>query len=383
MPAPTYTLTVNRKAFLAALQAHKNNVASKSTLLALEYIHIDPAAGTLHTVCNHTFNHLRTPASFIGHTANPEPILLHYRRLVDALKSVTAATVDIEYSDKGATVRAGKISLSIPAMSAEEFPPFPRLPDVQPTPLPPGFGDALKRTLPAASTDEARPILCAVHVVNRGKGEMMVETADGFRLYRVNIPAPAFNYPEVDYMIPATAAPFLMGANDGGDVYYIPRGGEPSTPTGPALYIRAGDIELAPEMSAHFKNYPDLEQVIPTAPPCGTYTASLADWMEAIKPLKSNKETALLRVSATSTGLTFAIGDENRVELALELTPDVFKYEKPLNFGVNVNFLADTLEQAGATGEKVSLNTPCIETCPFTVKAGAFLAVLMPMHIGS
>lgn len=370
------TIKANRKALIATLQAHRGNVANKSTLPCLEYIHIEPARGLLHSIHNNTFNYLRTPSP-VHAPGLALPVCLHYRRLLDALKALTADSVDIEYTTEpvhSATVRAGKISMSIPALDPCEFPPFPAAPDVTPVLLPPDFGKALKRVLPAASTDEARPVLNAVHVKAR-KGETILETADGFRLYRVTIPDTGSA--EYDFLLPATAAAFLTGINSGA-AYYIP-----GPLTYARLYIEAQGIELEVNLgNLSSAKYPDLEQVIPVQPPCATYTAPFATWQEAIKPLRSVKAD-LLRVRATKSGLDFSIHmDESAVDLSLELPPDVYTYAEgqELNFGVNMGFFAETIEQAAANGDSPSLLLPCCNTIPLIIKGGDFTAVVMPMH---
>lgn len=102
--------------------------------------------------------------------------------LIEFITSLPEGVVEI--SEKGGTlaVISGGFEATIPCMSKEEFPPFPKHDKINKSEIiKETFLQALESVLFAAASDEGRPILTGVKIQKSGTDTLFVAT-DGYRL---------------------------------------------------------------------------------------------------------------------------------------------------------------------------------------------------------
>ncbi len=103
------------------------------------------------------------------------------RLLVDIVRALDPGAVVVEIIDDTAQVSSGRSEFSLRLIPADEF---PRSPEIDVVPLSvdaKSLAQALKQVVPAASSDDSRPVLTGVHVAAEGGGLRLVAT-DSYRL---------------------------------------------------------------------------------------------------------------------------------------------------------------------------------------------------------
>lgn len=167
---------VDRKELVAVLNAAKSFCAKKlregipnALLLCAEGAKLRITATDLET----TYAHL-IPAE----VEQEGSVIVDGKKISSLVKKLRRETVLFDLKEQLLDIRCGRASLDLETMPGEEYPATPSLgtgPLVNAAPL----RDALLVTLPAASTDEARPVLSSILLGDEGS---LVST-DGHRLH--------------------------------------------------------------------------------------------------------------------------------------------------------------------------------------------------------
>ena len=180
-------------------------------------------------------------------------------------------TVEIEKRTMKATVNGGEGSKSkaeLKGLDPEEFPPYRSMlkgdfkPEVVYTVNTADFAAAVSRVAICASGDESRPILSAVHFVQKGE-ELILEAADGFRLGRDSIAVEASkkNVKTVfSACVPAKTVLEVSKIMEGETIQIGFDNGE----NGQVRFV-SGNVEVASVTVQG--NYPDVDQIIPKKKP--------------------------------------------------------------------------------------------------------------------
>ena len=113
---------------------------------------------------------VRVPADVEGEGS----AVLVARLLVDTLAKLSSDTVTVEIGDDQAKIEAGRFRSEVRTLAASDF---PRLPEAEGEPVTVEAGplaEGLRQVVPAASRDDARPILTGVLVASTGQGVRLV-----------------------------------------------------------------------------------------------------------------------------------------------------------------------------------------------------------------
>ena len=111
----------------------------------------------------------------------PGKILVAGKLASDIVGSLPNKPINIEYDGTTVTLKTGKSKFELPAMTIEDYPVLPELPDVTGTIDPNLFAESISQVAVAAGRDDTLPMLTGVHVEIDGENVIMVAT-DRFRL---------------------------------------------------------------------------------------------------------------------------------------------------------------------------------------------------------
>jgi len=298
-----------------------------------------------------------------GHAVLPAKLM------TDIVRSVEQGAVAIETSDDQAHVSAGRSQFTVNLYPAEEFPQLP-----EPTGEPVSIAsaqllDGLHQVVPAASSDDSRPILTGVLVAAEADGLRLVAT-DSYRLAVRDLPGTSVLGEGQHVLIPSRALNELARVLSSSDQVDLILGERDARFTVGSTTLTTRLIE------GEFPNYRGL---IPSSQP-NRLLVSRSALIDAVRRVR------LLAREATPVRLTLASGS---LEL-LATTQDVgqasesvdAKYDgAELTVAFNPEYLLDGLEVT--PGDEVSLETvdalkPALLR---STESSEFLYLLMPVRV--
>jgi len=315
----------------------------------------------------------------------PGGVVIPAKSLDDALGKLPDKPVEGLLTPATVTLglQAGRTKFNFKGIPFEEFPLIP-VAELGTAPAFKGedFIAALKAVIPAAATDEARPILTGVYIKMDDEGELTLESADGFRLHHKVLHTHVHGQ-HFSVVVPARALAVVVKKFIGGDTTIlmdIPKN------SGQVIFAQ-GETQIVSQLIEG--SFPDLNAVIPKShtvelklPKTGLIKSlEAADVMarEAahtvrIKPvLGTDTEPGHLEIVATSA----ETGDFHDSDLAVYITRST--EDKPFEFAVNGDYMAEMLKCSPDEQAVIELSS---QTAPIKLTATDFVAVCMPMHLG-
>jgi DNA polymerase-3 subunit beta len=308
--------------------------------------------------------------------------VLPARLFGDIVRSLEPGAVSVDVGEDEARIKSGRSEFSLRVLAAEDF---PRLPEVAGSGVrmdAAALAEALRQVIPAASRDDARPILTGVLLVAEGSGLRLVAT-DSYRLGVRDLPGES------------VLAAHLSGAAGEGRHVLVPAKalGELQRLLG------SGGIENQVELSFSDRDacfdtgrarvstrliegqFPNYQQLIPSGYPNRLVVAREA-FIEAVKRVRligRDRDNAPIRLMMSSAGLELQtiVHDVGQATETLDA-----KYEgTETTIAFNPEFLLDGL--GAISSEEVSVET--LDTSkPAIVKSaegGDFLYLLMPVRV--
>ena len=103
------------------------------------------------------------------------------RLFSEIVRQLEGGTVTVELADDDAQIEAGRFATTLRTLSAAEFPRLPETTETGVRVAAGAFAEALRQVVPAASRDDARPILTGVLLTASSGGLRLVAT-DSYRL---------------------------------------------------------------------------------------------------------------------------------------------------------------------------------------------------------
>jgi DNA polymerase-3 subunit beta len=300
-------------------------------------------------------------------------------RLVnDIVRALEPGAVELETTDDAARIASGRSEFSLKPLPAEEF---PRVAPVE--------GDevrfdaealvgALRQVLPAASTDDNRPILTGVLLAAEGEGLRLVAT-DSYRLAVVDLPGVSVLSSGKSVLVPSRALSELSKAlGDGGEITL--RLGERDASfasSGPGGDGGTGGIILTTRLIEG--EYPNYQGLIPSNQP-NLLTVNREALIEALRRVKLlARDATPVRLQMSPDGLELRAVTQDVGEGTESL--DAQYQGEELTVAFNPDYLLAGIEAAG--GDEVSLATidslkPAVVRDPTTED---FLYLLMPVRV--
>ena len=316
--------------------------------------------------------------------------VLPARLFGDIVRSLEPGAVSVDVGEDEARIKSGRSEFSLRVLAAEDF---PRLPEVAGSGVrmdAAALAEALRQVIPAASRDDARPILTGVLLVAEGSGLRLVAT-DSYRLGVRDLPGES------------VLAAHLSGAAAEGRHVLVPAKalgelqrllGSGAAP-GSAAPGTENQVELSfSDRDACFDTgrarvstrliegqFPNYQQLIPSGYPNRLVVPREA-FMEAVKRVRligRDRDNAPIRLMMSAAGLELQtiVHDVGQATETLDA-----KYEgTETTIAFNPEFLLDGLGAISA--EEVSVET--LDTSkPAIVRSaegGDFLYLLMPVRV--
>lgn len=190
---------------------------------------------------------------YIGAKVSEEgSITVPARLMQDFVSSLPSGVIDLRLQDNKLNITTDKYQSVINGVSAEDFPIMPAIADGQEWKV---SGKALKAALqqvvPAASSDEARPILTGVYI-HSFEGSLYVVATDSYRLAEKKLDT---TKQDINLLVPASALQDLLRilADEETDVHI--------THDEQQILFKVADVELVTRLIEG--SYPDYRKLIP------------------------------------------------------------------------------------------------------------------------
>lgn len=296
-------------------------------------------------------------------------------RLVnDIVKALEPGAVEFETTDDNARIASGRSEFSLKPLPADEF---PRVAPVE--------GDevrfdaealvgALRQVLPAASTDDNRPILTGVLLAAEGEGLRLVAT-DSYRLAVVDLPGVSVLSSGKSVLVPSRALSELSKALGSGGQITL-RLGERDASFSTASEGKGG-IQLTTRLIEG--DYPNYQGLIPQNQPnlLTVPRESLIEALRRVKLLARDATPVRLQMSADGVELRAVTQDVGEGQESV----DGSYAGEDLTVAFNPDYLLAGVE--AVTGDEITLATidslkPAVVRDPSTPD---FLYLLMPVRV--
>src|ERR687887_1491501 len=209
-------ITVPKDELASRLALVARGVSTRTAVLVLGGIRLRAEAGRLNLAA--TDMELSLRASLDANVEGEGEVVVPGRLLLDIARSLPESEVVIEHRPDEAVVvvTSGSANYRLHTYSAEDF---PRLPDVEATPLHSVDRDTLVETVArvgrSASRDESRPVLTGI-LVRFEPGKIVMAATDSYRLAVKETPVDGA-LPELEAIIPARALQELSRIAAGAD----------------------------------------------------------------------------------------------------------------------------------------------------------------------
>lgn len=348
--------------------AQRAVTARTGALPVLSGLLVSAAGGHLELVGSDLEITIRSTAS--ADVGEEGTAVLPARLFGDIVRALEGGVVSVEATPDEARISSGRSDFALRVLPAEEF---PRVHDSTGEAVRVGgalLAEALRQAIPAASRDDARPILTGVQLEARGEGLRLVAT-DSYRLGLRDLPGQQVLPEGTRVLVPAKALGELQRLLGEGDVAI--------TISERDATFEVGGVRITTRLiEGEFPNY---QQLIPSGYP-NRLTVGKEGFIEAIKRVRlvaQSREGAPIRLSlaAERVELTATAQDIGEAHELLEA-----KYEgEEMVVAFNPEFLLD-----GVTA--VDTDDVILETLdplkPATIRAQSgpdFLYLLMPVRV--
>ena len=319
--------------------------------------------------------------------------VLPARLFGDIVRSLEPGAVSVDVGEDEARIKSGRSEFSLRVLAADDF---PRLPEVAGSGVrmdATALAEALRQVIPAASRDDARPILTGVLLVAEGSGLRLVAT-DSYRLGVRDLPGESVLAAHLSGAA-AEGRHVLVPAKALGELQRLLGSGAGQGPGSSAAPGTENQVELSfSDRDACFDTsrarvstrliegqFPNYQQLIPSGYPNRLVVPREA-FIEAVKRVRligRDRDNAPIRLMMSAAGLELQtiVHDVGQATETLDA-----KYEgTETTIAFNPEFLLDGL--GAISSEEVSVET--LDTSkPAIVRSaegGDFLYLLMPVRV--
>ena len=287
----------------------------------------------------------------------------------DIVKAVPSGKIEVKIDGDEAQITAGRSEFSLRVIPADEFPRVAEPPESALELDAAAFRDSLKQVVPAASSDDSRPILTGVLMAAEEDGLRLVAT-DSYRLSVRDLPGTSVLSGDESVLVPSRSLSELSKVLDGDDTLTLRLGERDAT-------FEIGSVRVSTRLiEGDFPNYRGL---IPSSQP-NNLIVNRAELLEAVRRVRLlAQEATPIRMIMKSSGLELVAVTQD-VGQAHEAIDAKYTGEE-LTVAFNPEYLLNGLEVT--TGDEVSLETvdalkPAVLR---SVDNPEFLYLLMPVRV--
>ncbi len=288
----------------------------------------------------------------------------------DIVRSFKSGAVQVEIDGEQAHLSVGRSEFSLRLLAAEEYPRFER-PTTDPVTLDAeSLSHALKQVIPAASSDDSRPILTGVLLAAEDTGLRLVAT-DSYRLaVRDLFDAVGVLAEGQHVLVPSRALQELARVLGTGKEVQVRLGSRDAS-------FEVGGVQLTTRLiEGEFPNYRGL---IPKSQP-NRLTVERDAFLEALRRVRlMAQEATPVRVVMSADGLELRAITQDVGQAHEDIDADYDGQELTVAF--NPQYLLDGVEVAG--GERITLETVDALKPALVRTEGRddFLYLLMPVRV--
>jgi DNA polymerase-3 subunit beta len=360
-------LVCSRDELTQRLGVVARGVSSRSSVLVLTGILLRAEQGRLHLAATDMEVSLR--ASLEADIEDEGAAVVPGKLLLDIARGLPADSVTIEHrAEEGVVVvTAGTATFRLHTYAVEDF---PRLPEVEGTPLSSVDGEALLHTVSrvarSASRDESRPVLTGI-LVRLEPGRIVMAATDSYRL-SVKETSVDGALPELDAIIPARALQELTRIAGDGELELGVHENH--------VVFGTGDSWLTTRrIDGQFPNY---KQLLPEA---FEYEVSLPrdellDVVRRVSVMVQRNSPLRLRFAEGELTITAQTQD---VGEARESLPAPYTGE-PMEIGFNAEFLRDGIESVEGDDVRLKLISP-LRPAVLQTDSDDFTYLIMPIRL--
>ena len=289
--------------------------------------------------------------------------------LTDVVRSLDGGAVEVECKELDAAVRSGRSEFSIRTIASDEFPKL-NAPEGHTVTIEAGsFIAALRQVVPAASSDDSRPILTGVLVTSTDEGVRLVAT-DSYRLAVRDLPGTSVLDGGQSVLVPSRALQEVARLVGDASELVLEIGERDATFRVDGLSVTTRLID---------GDFPNYEGLIPDKNP-NRLTVSREALLDAVKRVRlMAQESTPVRLSMSGDGLELVAITQDVGEAHEQV--DAGYNGEELTVAFNAGFLLDGVEVS--PGDEVHLDT--IDALkPAVMRAGDdenFLYLLMPVRV--
>jgi DNA polymerase III subunit beta len=295
--------------------------------------------------------------------------VLPSRLVSDVVRSLPAGAVEVEVDGEQARITASRAEFTLRVFPVDEFPRIPEPVGDAVTLDAAELAAALRQVVPAASGDDARPILTGVLVTTEADGLRLVAT-DSYRLAVRDLPGQSVLREGQSVLVPSRALNDLTKVLAGVGELTLRLGERDAS-------FEAGDVRLTTMLiEGDFPNYKGL---IPSAHP-NRMTVSREALLEGVRRVRLlAREATPVRLSMTTDGLELVAVTQDVGQAHESLDA---KYEgSELTVAFNPDYLLQGIEVL--PGDEVVIESvdslkPALVRSP---EHPEFLYLLMPVRV--
>lgn len=297
-------------------------------------------------------------------------VVIPSKLLNDVVRSLDGGAVEVECKELDASVRSGRSDFSIRTIASDEFPKLASPEGQQVTIEAASFVAALRQVVPAASSDDSRPILTGVLVTAMDTGGVRLVATDSYRLAVRDLPGTSLLETGQSVLVPSRALQEVARLVGDAESLVLEIGERDATFNVAGLSVTTRLID---------GDFPNYEGLIPEKNP-NRLTVSRAELLDAVKRVRlMAQESTPVRLNMTSDGLQLVAITQDVGEAHEQI--DASYNGEELTVAFNAGYLLDGVEVA--PGEEVHLDT--IDALkPAVMRAGDdenFLYLLMPVRV--
>lgn len=297
-------------------------------------------------------------------------VVLPARLFADILARLDADTVTVELVGDDAHIEAGRFATTLRTLSANDFPRLPEVPSNGVTVGASALSDALRQVVPAASKDDARPILTGVLLAAHEGGLRLVAT-DSYRLAMRDLPGVSMLSEDQKVLVGAKGLAEVQRLLGDGEIEVFLAERE--------VTFRIGTADITTRLIEG--DFPNYQQLIPTGYPnrLAVTRDVLSSAVNRVRLVGQSRDTAPIRLHMNADGLELSaiaqdVGEAHEsVEAKFEGTELIVAF--------NAQFLIDGIEAAATSDLTLETIDPLKPAVLRSTESTDFLYLLMPVRI--